>query len=108
MTKYLMAASPERVSRRMKPASTYVGSDMSSNETKSEMMSFETPMPIIPVMIEQQQAVELAARVPPPAHVRVRQHDGEHADGAEQQHTEEGVLVEGHHGREAQLGLRGR
>ena len=51
LTKYLMEASPERRSRQMKPASTYVGSDMSSNDTKKAITSVETAMPIMPVMM---------------------------------------------------------
>ena len=57
---------------------------MSSNETKKAMMSVLIAMPIMPVTIEQQQAVELAARGLPLGQVGVGEQHGEDADAGEQ------------------------
>ena len=78
---------------------------MSSNETKKAMMSVLIAMPIMPVTIEQQQAVELAARGLPPGQVRVGEHDGQDADGGEQHDRVERVPVVPDHAGEADHGL---
>ncbi len=60
--KYFSAASPDLGSCRAQPASTYVGSDMSSKEMKRAITSVDTAMPIMPAIDQQQQRVELAPR----------------------------------------------
>ncbi len=78
---------------------------MSSNETKKAMMSVEIAMPIMPAIDQQQEAVELAARRAPRGEIRVREHDGEHADGGEQHHGEQREPVEAHHAGKAEDGF---